>query len=39
MDNNVNTHVMPFLNALPIFGGVGTKNMATNIIVKVIWNK
>ena len=34
-----NIHVMPFLNALPIFDGVGTKNMAKNIIVKVVRNK
>ena len=29
-------HVMPFLNALPIFDGVGTNNIAKDIIVKVI---
>ena len=32
-------HVMSFLNALPIFDGVGTKDIAKGIIVKVIWNK
>ena len=31
--------VMLFLNSLTIFDGVGTKNMAKYIIVKVIWNK
>ena len=32
-------YVMPFLNELPIFDGVGTNNIAKDIIVKVIWKK
>ena len=32
-------HVMLYLNALPFFDGVGTKNIAKYIIVKVIRNK
>ena len=30
---------MPFLNALPIFDGFGTNNMAKDIFVKIIPNK
>ena len=32
-------HVMPFLNELPIFDGVCTKNIAKDIIFNVVWNK
>ena len=32
-------HVMPFIKALPNFDGVGTNNIAKDIIGKVIQNK